>query len=168
MAVTGLVTGGVIGMQIYGMICSIKGSAGPGWMCLVLILCGMLSGIGLGSVLGGSFFLITSSYLGSYLIIRGLGNLIGNYPNVLHLTHGEHISYVYLIYTGSIIVAAVIGYIVQICLKKKFGGAENATDFADETKLNLQGTPPDRSVKEEDVENQKKDEVVQENNAEES
>ena len=115
MAVTGLVSGGVIGMQFYGIICTVKESASPGWMCLVLILCGMLAGIGLGVVLGSQFFLITSSYLGAYLVIRGLGNLIGNYPNVLHLTHGEKIPFVYLIYTGVILATGIIGYIVQIC-----------------------------------------------------
>ena len=168
MAVTGLVSGGVIGMQFYGIICTVKESASPGWMCLVLILCGMLAGIGLGVVLGSQFFLITSSYLGAYLVIRGLGNLIGNYPNVLHLTHGEKIPYVYLIYTGVILATGIIGYIVQICQKKKYGGTEEATEFVDETILKLQGTPPEVSGNGDDAENPKKDGVEEEKNVEEN
>jgi len=31
--ITGMTTFSIIGMQLYGIICCIKGSAGPGWIC---------------------------------------------------------------------------------------------------------------------------------------
>ena len=52
------------------------------YMFIIIIFWAML-GTFLATILKKYFFIVTTSYLGSFLIFRGFGSLFGNYPNVL-------------------------------------------------------------------------------------
>ena len=69
-----------------------------------------------GSMLGGflkeNFFIVTTSYLGSFLVFRGLGSLLGNYPNVLKTPAGS----TYFMYIGLIILHTILGIVAQSIL----------------------------------------------------
>ena len=131
-AVTGAVTGAIFGMQIYGVACCIKGNAGPEWFLDTMLIVMSVLGIFLGALLRNYFFMLTTSYLGAFLLVRGFGNLVGNYPNVMYMTNGEVIPKIYFIYVGSILGVAIVGYLIQIMLNKKFGGGEDEAQFTDD------------------------------------
>lgn len=116
-------------MQTYGVTCAIKGGAGPAWLLLVLVGTFASSGVFLGACLRTYFFMLTTAYLGAFLLTRGFGNLMGNYPNVLYMTHGEVIPFVYYVYVGSIFGLGAIGYLVQVLMQKKWPQEEDENTF---------------------------------------
>ena len=80
-----LVTGTIFGMQVYGITIGIRGEP-LAHTAMILIICSFtILGTFLGALLKGYFFIATTSYLGSFLVVRGIGTLIGNYPNVFSI-----------------------------------------------------------------------------------
>lgn len=77
-----LVTGAIFGMQVYGISIGIRGEPLRHTAMLLIICSFAILGTFLGTLLKEYFFIVTTSYLGSFLVIRGIGTIIGNYPNV--------------------------------------------------------------------------------------
>jgi len=102
--------GAIVGMQVYGIACGIKGIGGPKWLLALLMSGNMTLGLFFGSLLQTYFFMITTSYLGSYLVFRGFGNLFGNYPNLFSLTRHVKISNSFYMYVGLIVTHTLLGF----------------------------------------------------------
>jgi len=128
-AVTGFVTGAVLGMQVYGVTSALKGSVGPTWLLPILVVVCATGGVFLGSFLRTYFFMTTTAYLGAFLVVRGVGNLLGNYPNVLTLDEGVVIENVYYLYVGVIVCVALAGYFTQVMMKAKWPSTDDGADM---------------------------------------
>lgn len=96
-----------------------------------IILVFTLAGSMLGGFLKENFFIVTTSYLGSFLVFRGLGSLVGNYPNVLKQPAGS----AYFMYIGLIVLHTVLGVIAQSILKKKMPAKDDSAEFTNHTEL---------------------------------
>ena len=72
----------------------------------------------LATILKKYFFIVTTSYLGSFLIFRGFGSLFGNYPNVLIIK--TKLPQSYYEYFGLIIGHTIFGIVIQLILKKYY------------------------------------------------
>lgn len=90
-----------------------------------IILVFTVAGSALGGLLKENFFIVTTSYLGSFLVLRGIGSLMNNYPNVLK----ETVQPFYYIYIGLILLHTVLGVVVQSILKKKFAAKDDSSEF---------------------------------------
>jgi len=128
-AVTGVIAGAVLGMQIFGVTMACMGSRPASWLLLTLVGGFATAGVFLGSFLRTYFFMTTTAYLGAFLVVRGFGNLMGNYPNVISAPVIENTT-TYLIYIGVIVLVAVAGYFTQVVLKAKWPSAEDSASEA--------------------------------------
>lgn len=100
-------------MQIYGVLCGVNGVGGERWVMGALMGSGVVLGGGLAVGLRCYFFMVTTSFLGSFLVFRGFGNLFGNYPNVMALRSNEKMNNSYYMYVGLILTHTLLGFLAQ-------------------------------------------------------
>lgn len=126
-----MITGAIFGMQVYGIACGIKGTGGPKWLLALLMATNMTIGLFFGTVLRTNFFMLTTSYLGSYMVFRGFGNLFGNYPNLFSLTKQVKLSNSFYMYVGLIVTHTLLGFLAQTILKRRFNDGEEEKNYKD-------------------------------------
>ena len=123
----GLITGAILGMQVYGQSIGLAGFPLKKIFMIQIVLVFAAAGTFLGVLLKANFFLGTTSYLGSFLCVRGVGTLIGNYPNVFAIK--KTLPTVYYYYFMGIFGCTIIGIVAQILMRKyvvKHEGNEEA------------------------------------------
>jgi len=91
-------------------------------------------GLSLGSLLRTYFFMITTSYLGSFLVFRGFGNLFGNYPNLFSLNNHVKLNNSYYMYFGLIMSHMMLGFLSQTILNKRFNDGEDDRNYKEDAK----------------------------------
>ena len=84
-------------------------------------------------------FVITTAYLGSFFIFRGLGSMFGNYPSMFLRTISAPEQY--YLYFGLTIGLAVLGIIVQLVLKSYYPVSDKMYrnfGFKEKPKINIE------------------------------
>lgn len=96
-------------------------------------------------------FIITTAYLGSFFIFRGLGSMFGNYPSMFLRTLGSPEQY--FLYFGLTMGLAMLGIIIQLVMRSYYPVSEKTYrnfGFRDKPKINVEVMQSRRNTREND------------------